>query len=368
MSPSEAVSSPRADPPRTELAWVSWLRVAAITAVVFIHVGGLSAVLSGGRSTTVGTVGVVLDFGSRWAVPAFVMLSGALLLDPARFRGTGDFLRRRAWRLVPAVVFWHLVYLTVLLVEGNRSLDAATVARLILTGKLWTALYFFWIVLGLAVVTPVLVPWIARTGRTAHVVAGAVAAGATSLTLVTVPLRDAPLAVVETPWTWWLPYLGFYLLGYGLRDVVLRRAVLALTFALAVAGCALLAWQWRQPSGVGATLERYLPAESYYSPVVLVVTVAVFLVARGLVRRDGLLRYLSQGGPARIGRRLGDATLGVFAAHLLVLEVVLRLPVIGGDRGADSVGQLVARCAVVLLGAYVFSLLAARVPGLRRVV
>jgi surface polysaccharide O-acyltransferase-like enzyme len=364
------VSVPPSEAPTkaaTDLAWVSWLRVVAITAVIFIHVAGLSAVLSGGRSTTVGLLGVVLDFGSRWAVPVFVMLSGALLLDPARYRGAGDFLRRRAWRLVPAVVFWHAVYLIVLIVEGD-DLDVATAARLILTGKLWTALYFFWIVLGLAVVTPVLVPWIARSSRTAHLVAGSVAAVGTCLTLLTVPVRDAPLAVVETPWTWWLPYLGFYLLGFALRDVVLRAVPLLLVAALAVAGSAELAWQWRRASGVGATLERYLPAESYYSHVVLVVAVCVFLVARGLVRVDGPLRALAHGAPSRLGRRLGDATLGVFAAHLLVLEVVLRLPVIGGDRGATSVGQLLARCAVVLVGAYVFSLVASRLPGLKRVV
>jgi hypothetical protein len=119
---------------------------------------------------------------------------------------------------------------------------------------------------------------------------------------------------------------------------------------------------------VGGALERFMPAESYYSPIVLLVAVCVVLLARGLVRRRGPLAALAHGAVARVGRRLGDATLGVFGAHLLVLEVVLRLPHIGGERGASSVGQLLARCAVVLVGAYAFSLAARRVPLLRRVV
>jgi hypothetical protein len=136
----------------------------------------------------------------------------------------------------------------------------------------------------------------------------------------------------------------------------------------AVAGTGLLIVQWRRSAGVLGALETYVPAESYYAPTVLVVTVSVFLLGRALVRPGGLLRALSTGATARVARRLGDATLGVFASHLLVLEVVLRLPVIGGPRGADSVGQLLARCVVVLLGAYVLSLVASRLPFLRRVV
>jgi surface polysaccharide O-acyltransferase-like enzyme len=291
-----------------------------------------------------------------------------LLLDPARFRGSRDFLRRRAWRLVPPVIFRHAVYLAVLLTQGDRQLDVVTTVRLILTGKLWTALYFFWIVLGLALITPVLVPWIARSSRRAQLLAAIAAALMTVSTLVTVPLRDAPLAWIETPWTWWVPYLGFYLLGFVLRDIVLSRWGVLLAALLAVAFSTLLVWQWRRASGLGGALERYLPAESYYSPAVLVVTVAIFLLARALVRRQGALAVLSRGATARIGRKLGDATLGVFAAHLLILELVLRLPHIGGPRGAATVGQLLTRCAVVLFGAYVFSLAARRVPMLRHVV
>ena len=71
------------------LAWVSWLRVLAILAVVLIHVAGITAVAPDARSTTQGNLAIVLDFASRWSVPVFVMVSGALLLDPSRYRGAG---------------------------------------------------------------------------------------------------------------------------------------------------------------------------------------------------------------------------------------------------------------------------------------
>lgn len=340
----------------------------AITGVVLIHVAGLSAVGPGGRETATGRLGIVLDFGSRWAVPVFVMLSGALLLDPARYRGAGDFVRRRAVRLLPAIVVWHLVYLLVRWLLSPASLAPDTTMRLILNGQLWTALYFFWIVLGLALVTPILVPWVAQASRTALLVAGSVAAAVPVLTLLTTPTRGAALVWVETPWTWWMPYVGYYLLGFALRDVVLRGVRLMLAGLVAAAGSAVLGWQWRRTTGLAGTLERYQPAESYYSLTVLAVALAVFLLGRSLIRPDGPLRRLTAPGPARVGRRLGDATLGVFASHLLVLEVVLRLPWVGGTRWADSVPQLVVRILAVFVGAYLVALLGSRLPWVRRVV
>jgi hypothetical protein len=128
----------------------------------------------------------------------------------------------------------------------------------------------------------------------------------------------------------------------------------------------LLIWQWGRSAGLGGALERYLPAEAYYSPTVIVIAISVFLLAQGLIRPSGPLSALCRPAPALAGRRLGDSTLGVFAVHLLVLEVVLRLPLIGGDRAAESVGELLARCLMVFVVAYLIALLANRVPVLRR--
>jgi surface polysaccharide O-acyltransferase-like enzyme len=354
------------------LAWVSWLRVVAIAAVVLIHVAGMTAVAPDARSTSQGELGILLDFVSRWSVPVFVMLSGALLLDPRRYRGHRDFLRRRALRLVPAVIVWHLVYLVYIVAFTGQAMSMHDVLERVLTGKLWTALYFFWIVIGLAVITPVLVPWIAVASRRAQLLVGLGAAALPALTVVTVPIRtdalwSADVSWVQTPWTWWIPYLGYYLLGYALRDVVLKSWRLALAAAAAIGCSVLLVWQWGQSTGAGGVLERYLPAEAYYSPTLILLAISVFLLARALIRPGGLLGVLSRRGPALAGRRLGDSTLGVFAVHLLVLQAVLHLPVIGGDDAASSFVQLLARCVTVFVVAYLIALVASRLPLVRRV-
>ena len=75
-------------------AWLSWLRFIAIVGVVSIHTAGYTAAAAGARDRLEGQLAIALDIGAIFTVPLFVMISGALLLDPKKFHGTEDFLRR----------------------------------------------------------------------------------------------------------------------------------------------------------------------------------------------------------------------------------------------------------------------------------
>ncbi len=351
--------------PAEQLHWVSWLRVLAICGVVTIHATGATAVRPDAWSTGVGALAIVLNRGFNYTVPVFVMLSGALLLDPGRYRGDADFLRRRALRLVPAVIVWHLFYWGFRVFYLDQSVAWQSALKLTLNGRLFTALYFFWIVLGLAVVTPVLVAWVADASRRAVLIAGAAAAAIPAMTTATVAFRGAPLNWVETPWTWWMPYLGVYILGWGLRGVVLRGPALFAALFSAVAIGAVIAATFRR-EGVPVWFTGLIGG--YYSLGVQLFAVLVFLVAQAMVRPGGLLGGLCRAGPARVGRMLGAATLGVFALHLAVLSVSYDLPVVGGSPAASTVLELLGRLGGVLVVTFLLVLAMRRIPVVRRLV
>ncbi|KGN40903.1 hypothetical protein [Knoellia aerolata] len=66
-----------------------------------------------------------------------------------------------------------------------------------------------------------------------------------------------------------------------------------------------------------------------------------------------------------MGRKLGDATLGVFALHLTVLYVVLELPWIGGTAVSPTGAEMLARVLVVFVATYAVVLVLRRVPVVR---
>lgn len=364
MSASASASAPDA---RAELAWVTWLRVLAIYGVVLIHtVGSTAAAGAAGETATVnGWVARALDLPFLWVVPVFVMLSGTLLLDPERYPGPGPFLRRRVGRLVPAVVVWHVVYLAYfgLTRDGFVSSAAEALGRVV-TGQVAPHLYFLWIVLGLSLVTPLLVPWVATVDRRAWLVAALVAWSLPVLSTWPLGPDGNPVGVTQSAWTWWLPYLGAYLAGWALRGLLLpSRYVVPL--ALVAGGLmALLTWQWRNEDAPGWLTDWF--GAHYYGPSVALLSVLVLLLAQSTIRPGGALGALVRPGAMRIVRPAGAATLGIFTLHFLVLAVGTDTGLLGEPVTTWPV--LLIRFLVVAVVSTGLVLVLRRVPVLGRVV
>ena len=349
--------------PREPLDWVTWLRIIAILGVVSIHNAAPNASDPQARETFVGTLAIALDLAFIFAVPLFVMLSGALLLDPAGFTTTGAFLHKRGLRIVPPLVFWHVFYIVLNALLSAKWPNAADALRNVVTGQVAVHLYFFWIVLGLAIIAPVLVRWISTTARREWLVGGLLATSVPVLTAMTTVLRDEKLTFVHTAWTWWVPYLGVFILGWALRGIVLRRTWL-LAAAVASAGLVVLVvWQWRNPAAPD-WLHAVAPV-NYYGPTVTALTILTYLVGQSTLTQLGALRALTHPAVMRVVNPLGLATLGIFGLHLAVLQLLIEWEWFG--PGPTSAPLLIARYAAALAITVAIVLPLRRVPYIRAV-
>ncbi len=137
------------------LAWLDQARLVAIAGVVAIHVA--SPLLSNldphhpGRWWVANAVFAV----TRWTVPVFVMISGALALQP-RSAGTLSYYRRRIPRISVPLIAWSILYWAFLVVIQRQALDPIWLLRSMLAATTYGHLYFLAILLGLALVSPVL--------------------------------------------------------------------------------------------------------------------------------------------------------------------------------------------------------------------
>lgn len=352
-----------AAPPAPRQYGLDLLRVVAMCGVVAIHVIGLVIGNRDLRGSATWWAAVAIDIGCIWAVPVFVMISGALTLRPrAHAAGAGAFYRRRLARIVPALVVWHLVYLVgVRILWRGEAMTVEKALRLALDAKVFTALYFLWLIAGLYLVAPVLAAFLHAGGRRRAPRTAAVALCWTLGTTVLVGVHQligAPRPQHLGAWTMWWPYVGYFVAGWALHRVRLRRgalAAVAVGTALLVAG---LVYQW----GVRPAhprLQVLLPV-NYLGPTVALAALGVFLVAVNVGDRW-------RPGPAagRLLRRLADATFGVFLVHLLVFEAVKEL--VPAAAQARSLPVMGAAYAVVLVVSFGVSLAAARIRGLRAV-
>lgn len=339
------------------------LRILSVIGVVAIHVFGNMV----GNDTVRGSArwwgAVAVDLGFVWVVPVFVMISGALILEPRQFaKGPLHFYRRRLLRLGPAFVFWPLFYVFVVhSIMAGELADGRSFILGVVDGRSYTHLYFLWLIVGLYIVAPVLAAFLHDGGPRRAGVFAAVVLVVTVGALVSATVLSAAgyeRSVSQNALTQWLPYVGFFLAGWALRETVLRGWRLLAVVALAAGGTATVILQYGFQDRL-PLLSAFLPV-SYYGPVVATVALAWFVVT------VSVLHDWRPGRAAGLVRELSDASFGVFLVHFAIIHVVRTVPALTPTDEFLPVTTLVWILVTVLSFALVAGL--RRVPWINRIV
>jgi len=336
------------------------LRIAAMLGVVGIHTFGAVVSRKDLNGTAAWWVATAIDLGACWAVPVFIMISGALTLDPRQHaRGTAQFYRKRAARILPALVFWHVVYL-VLREVSVGDLTPKLAGQLVFDARVYPHLYFLWLILGLYLVAPVLAAYLEAGDRRRAQVFAAVAVTCTIGYVVASNLTIVfgfPRRLVLNAFTMWMPYTAMFLVGWALHEVRLSRRKAWLTGAGTLVVLAEIIWQWPHKND-RRLIDVFFPT-SYFGPLILAATVGVFLIG---LTAGASLRLTP--GRARWLRRLSDATFGVFLVHFLVVYVLRQLFIAPAKVELWSAFLLFLGTCVV---SWSISMIAARIPVVRAV-
>lgn len=119
------------------MVWLDNSRIIAIWAVIFLHVAGFF-VVSEPIGSTYWWIGSAYDAITRWCVPVFVMISGALLLDSSKQEALGVFYRKRMVRILWPLVFWSVFYLAWISLKNYKMglpTSPLALAKTLLWGK-----------------------------------------------------------------------------------------------------------------------------------------------------------------------------------------------------------------------------------------
>lgn len=298
--------------------WVAWARLIAVTGIVTIHVCGHLVLSWGEIDAARWHFGNLMESASRFGVPVFVMLSGGLLLRPSRVDSVREFYRRRATRIAVPLVVWTLLYLWFDAWTQGNQLTPYTVVQGFLWGRPYYHLYFLYVIAGLYLITPFLRVFVAHASR--RLVGGAVVV---CLGLAVADKLQHTLMGGGgfNAFSYFVPWIGYYLLGYLLATVRLRwpgRLVAGWSVVAYVGGVLVTALgSWLLFGRYGAQQGRLL--YDYFAPTVLVTAVAVLLFLRAIVRD-------ADPAPERrpVVRRLADLAFGVFLLHPLPLQLFVR--------------------------------------------
>lgn len=225
------------------LVWLDNSRILAILAVVLVHVSVIPL-----TDSEVGSeywwYGNIYSSMVRWAVPVFVMISGALLLDQNKREDLAVFYQKRISRILWPILFWSPFYL---LLGFRKNLllgdlpSFAELAKILLSGQANNHMWFMYMILGLYVFTPFFRMIIANSTDKEliiFVVVTFIIAAGYSAYRSFYPDSGPGLFVIS-----FISYIPYYFMGHLLRHSAIKPsktvlyAICGLSFIATAIGC-----------------------------------------------------------------------------------------------------------------------------------
>jgi len=257
---------------------------------------------------------------SRWAVPIYIMLSGSLLLDPARAEAPEKFYSKRLARLGIPILFWTTFFMlfTQYYLKPHGVTGELNLWRDLIMGKPYAHLHFIFRIAGLYAFTPMFRIFLKHASQPMVTLTVILCLGFASANSIV----DGFTGTEESAFLRFVPFIGYYFAGYLLRDKKLSKRALIGCWCLAIGSILLLAG--------GTTLlvdtfgEKPLyPSKGYLlydfvSPVRIAMGISVWLIFVNTFDEKWMASPFSK----FISKWLAPATLGIYLVHPLFRELL----------------------------------------------
>jgi surface polysaccharide O-acyltransferase-like enzyme len=313
-----AVGYPRKVTKALRITYLDALRIIAAMGVVLVHAVNPVSFSFDKVSTGAWMTSNILNILGRCAVPIFVMISGALLLDRSRWEEPHDVtFRKRLVKVGIAFLFWGIVYFMWRAWGLHEYIDGEVIFRSVVSGAPAEHLYFLPLIAGLYAITPLLrlaIKQLPLVSVLRYALFLMLLASAWQL-LGTLPGFERVYNIVNQ----FVPFVGYYVMGYVLANIPLVPREKPFIFMAVIIGSVI------PILGTFIFLQSgYYPKDSAYyfydflNPFLMLQSVGLFLLAR----------WYYPGFAARFPRldsivpKIAAVTFSVYLVHILVLQAV----------------------------------------------
>ena len=353
-----------------KILYLSYLRAAACIAIIILHTVDGAVILYQNNITNgerVGSLSVV--YCMMWAVPCFVMVTGALLLDKNRSITIKDIFRKYILRIVIALVAFSLIFAlfdTLMNRDGTGFGFFPKGLLNALTGSGWAHMWYLYLLIGLYLLL------IAYRAVANHV---SDTEYRYLLIIYAVFLSVLPLLSM------WNAKVGFYihvstvypfylLAGYAIASQKLkfRRWVSILLMVIGVAGIVASTILNEKHANIS-----YGNLLGYSSVFVLLLTIGVFSLARGSKDLTGVEIPQEAVEPKKtniIGRiflEIDRCSFGIYLIHMIFVRLTLRYWKINPFASNLTFLVFLGLVIGILVVSYGITALLKLIPGVKKI-
>lgn len=310
LETAQTINPEIAKPPTID--WINNLKVISLFAVIVLHTASLLLMDFKKASLSDWLAADLYNALTRFAVPVFVMITGALLLH--REYEIGDFLKRRLSRIIWPFLFWSLVYVGYSLYDEEIvfTADVWKNVLLILHQLKYGAYYHLWYVymlVGLYFFIPVIGRF-ARAATEKEILYFLVV----WFTVISFTQPYLSRFWPQVDVRYFTGYVGYLVLGHYLAFKELpekqNKTGLVIFYFLCLAGITVGTYFTTASSGNISTL-MYEPL----GPFIILYAAGIFLLARITVYQ--IPKFLIP-----IRDLIGNYSLGIYLCHALFLTLL----------------------------------------------
>jgi surface polysaccharide O-acyltransferase-like enzyme len=313
--------------------YLDYLRAFAIIGVICTHV----TVKYYGDSDLFGTatwwMANIINASSRFAVPLFIMISGAVLLGKSQ--PVTEFYQKRAWRILPPWIFWSLAFLifNYVFTGDLYSLIWFLKGGILIQGNTTTHLWYLSMFACLMLFAPYINKIILNepiSGREVKILCGIVLAFLllNELDHVYTQLKDKPIQWFKT-FIWFVPYfIGGYLIDRYSDQLRLSGSYIVLAI-LASLGLG-IAMNYEVAARLGLFKDYLILGND--GLLIYVITFGVFILAR---------RHMAEVKANKVIGSLSEASFGIYLLHPAFIFLINRY-ILSGNISSYGVSGLIA--------------------------
>jgi surface polysaccharide O-acyltransferase-like enzyme len=346
---------------------VDLIRTVAIVGVILLHASGRWII----TPPEINQLNP-LEF-TRWAVvdiyqslaiigvPLFVMLTGALLLQPSKNESLGVFFKKRWARIGLPFLFWGAAYFVWDFLVIKIPFTSSAVILGILNGP-YTQFWYLYVLVGLYLLTPILRIFLAHADQTMieyfvilWILGVSIIPFFTLLTTYTVNSNVFTIT----------GFVGYFVLGLYLSMVQIRRSTLSIFMIL---GIALTAFGTYVLAATVGGEEMYF-FQQYFSPTVILASVMVFLLLL-TVRPSSVQKETRPSKVNKLVKTISQNTLPIFLLHVMILESI-QSGYFGFTINRDLINPIIEvplMTVIVLFISLAIILLLKKIPYLKKLI
>ena len=267
---------------KKRVPYLDVIRTIAILSVIIFHVieNTLNTYFLSGKAAIVYNIVAQIMY---YAVPLFIMISGALFLNPKKEISIKELYNKYIKKIVIALILFGILYSSIEIYFNTKVISYNMITesiKNIITGNLWAHMWYIYLILGLYMITPLLKKFTSTCTLKEY---NYILALLFVFTIALVDIKSFFNVNIAFDILIINPYIFLFMLGDYLSRFEINKKVRALNYIISMAFVAIIIFN---------NIYHFMNMEITYTTFgIISIVVSIFLICKNLIK-DNINNYV----------------------------------------------------------------------------